>query len=73
MSSLHYGSSSQTFDEDDVEPNEEGTSRAQTPSPDTYIRELDTRDFTPTTDLPPSMTNLTAVMRRQTVMMNRQV
>lgn len=37
-SSLHYGSSSQPFDENNVEPNEEGTSRAQTPSPDTYIR-----------------------------------
>lgn len=72
-SSLHHGSSSQPMDEDDVEVNEEGTSCARTLSPDTYFRDLNTSDFTTTTDLPYNNTNLNAVMRRQTTMYNRQV
>ncbi|PWA41137.1 FAD-binding, type 1 [Artemisia annua] len=72
-SSLPHESTSHALSEDDIDVTEEGTSRAQIPSPDTYLRDLNTSNFRTTTDLPFSNTNLGSVMRRQTVMYNRQV
>ncbi|PWA95795.1 Ribosomal protein L7Ae/L30e/S12e/Gadd45 [Artemisia annua] len=72
-SSFDHGSSSQPMNEDDVEMNEQGTSHVSTPSPNTYLRDLNTSNFKTTTDLPFNNTNLGSVMRRQTVMYNRQV
>ena len=72
-SSFHHGSSSHPMDEDDDDMNEEGPSCARIPSPDTYFRDLNTYDFRTTSDLDFRETNLTSIMQRQTVMMNRQV